>query len=236
MANGKPVDIGKRPDRLNESLMFENIEWINSGEDETQFLQSYIGKRDYISYGKGKRGQQVLVETHRANPGVLVFTEYEVALAASLMSCKHAVVVEPHVKGTFSGENKRWPWDYWVEVVRELQDHEKRVIQISAPETKTLPDVDFRISESEVRVALACLTWAEMLITTDGLLHHAAAAMGVPAVVIWGSRTDPRILGYPDHVNLSTGPPYCGMLKECKHCQKAMRAITPASVLYEALK
>jgi ADP-heptose:LPS heptosyltransferase len=141
------------------------------------------------------------------------------------------VVVEPHVKGTFSGENKRWPWEYWQEVVTELRDQGKRVVQISAPGTDTLLDVDFRVSESQVRVALACLAWAQPLITTDGLLHHAAAAMGVPATVIWGSRTDPRILGYPDHVNLSAGPPYCGMRTECEHCHKAMREIVPAAVL-----
>lgn len=229
---GENVVIGKAPKRPFPSSMFNNISWINNGDGV--LVKSFPGYRDYLNLKKSTGARQVLDPKHRPKRGVLKFSAEELHLGDALMDCKPAVVLEPHVKGEFSGQNKAWPWARWVNLLRMLQSVNYRVVQISKPGTTTLPDVDFRIAESDVRVALSCLRWADPLITTDGLLHHAAAALKVPAIVLWGSRTDPKVLGYREHKNISTGPPYCGMRVRCEHCEKAMRKISVRAV-FEAM-
>lgn len=141
------------------------------------------------------------------------------------------IVLEPHVKGTFSGPNKRWPWEHWVELAAELRKLGHELAQVSDPvHAQTLPGVT-RVETDDVRLALAVLMRSRLLITTDGLLHHSAAAMKVPAVVLWGERTNPEILGYPEHVNLTTGSNWCGSVKTCDHCLEAMQSLTVSSVL-----
>ena len=66
-------------------------------------------------------------------------------------------------------------------------------------------------------------------------LMHAAAALKVPAVVIYGGFISPKVTGYPLHRNLFTGGTPCGMRTNCKHCRDAMAAILPTTV-YDELK
>ena len=84
MFGGAPVVIGRGPERPVHSPMFENIPWIN-GPNPVHFLMSHTGRRNYIEYGKGRNGQQVVKQDHRPAPGVLEFTEDEVGQAAALM-------------------------------------------------------------------------------------------------------------------------------------------------------
>jgi ADP-heptose:LPS heptosyltransferase len=103
-------------------------------------------------------------------------------------------------------------------------------LQIGLKDKRKLKGVPYL--ETTFRQALAVLQGASLLVTTDGALHHAAAALGVPAVVIWGGFTSPKNLGYDSHTNLWTGAHPCGIWKyECPHCRKALNAITPQQVI-----
>lgn len=100
--------------------------------------------------------------------------------------------------------------------------------------------VDF-FETGEFRTALALLARSAGFIGTDGGLHHAAAALGLPAVVLWGGYSSPDILGYPFHRNIhhahSESP--CGRLEPCEHCRAAMARITideVASAVVETFK
>jgi len=227
--HGEPVTIGRSKARPYLSPMFENIPWVNTVGAQ-HLLRSYPGHRDYVT--ECTRAQQSLDAGYRATAGVLEFTDEEIQAGDNLMDARPAVILEPHIKGTFSGGNKRWSWHYWEELVRGLTKYGYRIVQVSKPGTDSLPGIEFRVCEDNVRVALSCLRWADPVVTADGLLHHAAAALGVPAVVLWGSRVDPKILGYDEHKNLSTGPPYCGSMRDgCSHCRESMLKITPEQVL-----
>lgn len=61
-------------------------------------------------------------------------------------------------------------------------------------------------------------------------MHHAAAALGIPAVVIFGGYVSPAQTGYAAQMNLFTGGQPCGRRTECAHCADAMSDITPAMV------
>ena len=84
----------------------------------------------------------------------------------------------------------------------------------------------------EFRQAVAMLAAADLLITTEGGLAHAAAAVGTPAVVLWGGNVSVDNLGYPEHVNLVDDGPRtpCGTLVECDHCAAAWARLNPSVV------
>ena len=68
----------------------------------------------------------------------------------------------------------------------------------------------------------------------EGGLHHAAAALGTPTIVIFGGFISPRQTGYPHQVNLFTGGTPCGMRRRCDHCEQAMRRVAIEEVLVKA--
>lgn len=79
--------------------------------------------------------------------------------------------------------------------------------------------------------ALALISVARTAVLPEGGLHHAAAAFGLRAVVLFGGYISPNITGYSIHQNIFTGEKACGNRNPCQHCTDAMNAITPAMVL-----
>ena len=60
--------------------------------------------------------------------------------------------------------------------------------------------------------------------------NHAAAALDVPSVVIFGGYISPKQTGYSTQENIFTGGEPCGMRIPCDHCATAMKAIDPEMV------
>lgn len=143
----------------------------------------------------------------------------------------HEILIEPHIKGKFSSTNKRWPWAYWRRLVELAHQHELELVQCARPGLALLEGVRAVPSPSFWH-AVALIDRLRGVVTTEGGLHHAAAALNKPAVVIWGCYSDPKILGYPDHVNLyEPDPEGLGQRRPHPACEAAMRRITPERVL-----
>ena len=85
--------------------------------------------------------------------------------------------------------------------------------------------------------ACAILEHAALYIGNEGGLHHAPAALGVPAVVIFGGYITPWNTGYDGHINLYADHPLspCGERLPCDHCRVCMASIKPAAVAEAAL-
>ena len=136
------------------------------------------------------------------------------------------ILVEPHIKGTFSAENKRWP--YWHELVERSP---LKLAQCAPSGRKLLEGVE-RIETPSFDHAVSVLSVARGIVTTDGGLHHAAGALGKPAVVIWGSYSDPKILGYDFHENIAEpDPDGLGWRHTHPACVAAMQRITVERVI-----
>lgn len=84
-----------------------------------------------------------------------------------------------------------------------------------------------------IREAAAVLSTARAAVLPEGGLHHLAAAMRLPAVVLFGGFISPKSTGYSMHRNLFTGKVACGNRRPCDHCAQAMAAISPESVFEE---
>jgi hypothetical protein len=200
------------------SEIFENNPKIagTAGRD-TVWVHDFPGHRPYI---RGvHEGRYIFNEDFRAPYGKLYFDPNELNWARSQVKGDY-ILVEPHIKDDMPqlkiGQNKAW--DKWEELLK--LDYPWLQIGTKKPLTR-------QVITKSVRSALAMVAGAKLVVTTDGMLHHAAAALGVPAVVLWGGVISPKILGYPTHVNIWNGAKSCGTFAHvCPHCKEAMESIS----------
>ena len=181
------------------------------------WVDAIKGNRPYIDYHQTFLNQDgsVAYKDFRPEPGEIFFSDEE----KEKYTQKDFIYIEPNVKGSFSG-NKDWGFEKWQEVVKRvpatfIQGRGRRLDGVEQVDTPTFRD------------ACALLSRASGFVGTDGGLHHAAAALGKPAVVVWGGVVGPDILGYDSHYNLrAKGVRDCGSHKPCQHCKKALEQVT----------
>ena len=154
----------------------------------------------------------------RATPGELYCFER--------LSPRGYIVVEPNPKAN-GNPNKDWGWNRWQALVAAVKWIEHPWVQLGPKGTRLLEGVA-HIETPTFLDACRALSGAAALVSTEGGLHHAAAALGIPAVIIWGGISSPANLGYDLHSNLFErmgGESPCGQWVPCGHCKTAMARI-----------
>ena len=138
------------------------------------------------------------------------------------------IIVEPNLPNKIPAQNKQWPLKRWKQVANELlaAGFNVRQFEYGRP-NRVAPG----IKTPTFRHAAALLKSARMAIVPEGGLHHAAAAVECPAVVVFGGYVPPSVLGYDSHINLTGGVTACGNFKPCAHCAEAMDRISVEDVL-----
>lgn len=192
-----------------------------------QKLFNAPGHRPYLNYNKFKnrdKDQAYVYTDFRVEPGEIYLTDPEKALGRRAAG---AIILEPNIKASAS-PNKDWGWIRWSRLAWELRNV-RRLVQIGAPGSPVLGGVEF-LPTADVRQACGVLSGAALLISPEGGLHHAAAALGIRAVVIFGGFISPATTGYEGHVNFFAGGKACGMRVPCAHCREAMERISPQEV------
>ena len=165
----------------------------------------------------------------RAVPGELYFTEDEQKAAKAACKGLHDfIILEPNTKDTFSKGNKKWSWGRWQQLADRLRE-DYTVAQFDYGE-RMLDGVK-QIKAKTFRTGCACLELCDLFIGSEGGLHHACAALGTKAVVLWSGYSHPLQLGYADHFNLrADNSPPCGKKVACNHCKDMMERITVEQV------
>ncbi len=162
-------------------------------------------------------------------PAVISFTEAEWDFGAQY---KKLVIIQPTIKAKAS-PNKHWGEGRWREFAQQAKLDGIRLVQLGPAGTTPLRGVNL-ISTPSFNHACAVLARAKAYVGHEGGMHHAAAALGVPAVVIFGAFISPRSTGYVAHRNLFEGRDLgCGMRWPCPCCAVAMSKIQSARVLAE---
>jgi ADP-heptose:LPS heptosyltransferase len=140
------------------------------------------------------------------------------------------IVLEPNAPGYKpSAVNKQWEFGRWQKLATVLAERGHDIVQFEY-------DRPFRLARARMvrtasfRQALAVLRHAKLVVTPEGGLHHAAAALGVRAVVLFGGFIPPEVTGYPFHDNIAIGQA-CGNQKFCQHCIEVMALISVERVL-----
>lgn len=213
--NGVPVLILDVKGRPRWHPIWENNPRIaRTASGRFQLLRNGPGARDYIA---AKSPTRWTWKASRLTPGEIYLSEAERSFAR-----EHAghVIVEPNVKGTNEG-NKDWGFERWQEFARRTPN----LLQLGPPGARRLDGVPF-IETADFRLAAAVLAVSKAYVGAEGAMHHAAAAMSVPAVVLFGGFISPDVTGYAAHRNLFTGGRACGSRVACEHCRRAMDLIT----------
>ena len=191
---------------------------------DVETIQDCPGFRPYII---GKRADRWIWTTYRPKRGELYLRDNERALAPG----GAYVLIEPHVK-TKASPNKDWGFDRYQAVVDLLPD--VAFVQAGPIGTPLLRGVR-GINTSTFREACGVLSGARAYFGPEGGLHHAAAALRIPAVVLFGGFISPEITGYTFQSNLFSAPDgkACGMRIPCRHCRQAWAEIKPADAAAE---
>jgi len=211
------------------------------------------GNRWYIDgWGPGK----IIYKNYVPTPAPYRISTDEINKAVKILKdngikpTDQFVIVNPDTKNTTLSSNKDWGFHRWQSLTDKLNGHVKVVrVKPSGPVKdisglvqygqKTL-DNAINISEDDVRVSFAIMSFSKLIITSEGGVHHFAAAINKPALVLYGGAIHPDQTGYVDrnqtyYVYNDPKTP-CGSQIPCKHCKEAMAAIDPQVVFEDALE
>lgn len=197
---------------------------------KAQNLMNCPGKRPYIVE---KQTERWVWREYGPVPGELYFSQFERDYVRAL---EPEVLIEPNLKRSAS-PNKQWGFNRWLEFVKLCSARGIALTQFGTW-SDVLPGVR-PLATPDFRTACAALGKARAYVGHEGGLHHAAAAVGIPAVVIFGGFISPRVTGYEAHANLFDAAGHqlgCGMRTACAHCAQVMACITPERVLNELEK
>lgn len=219
---GRRVVVVDRMGRARWSEAFDNNPRImapamiqtNGTQDFVRLLNAG-GARPYI---RDKTPTHWLWKSWPIKPGELYMTDDEMRFAWERMS-RQAVLIEPNTK--VPGSNKAWPFDRWQDVVYAMPEIE--FVQAGPSGAQRLSGV--RFIETTTRQAFALVASARLFVGTEGALHHAAAALGKSAVVLWSEFIAPQFTGYPSQRNIRKTQNVCGSRHPCQTCRDSMLAI-----------
>lgn len=171
----------------------------------------------------------------RARPGELFFDRQEQMNAEWLLP--GFVLIEPNVPRNKSvWPNKQWPVDRYQTVADWLMGVGYSVVQFEYVGMHYRLERVKTIKATHFRDALACMQKAALYVGPEGGLHHGAAAVGIPAVVLFGGFIPPQVTGYDTHTNLTGGAEACGNFTPCQHCKDAMNKIGANTVFQAAME
>jgi hypothetical protein len=184
---------------------------------------------EWISYYKGHRGYNHLDASgqrwiwnykFKAQPGEFFFDAIE---RMRTLRRPGSVLLEPNVPWHKSvAVNKDWGRARYQALAQKLRRAGWRVLQNTYGKVRL--DVE-TIAVHSLRDAAATIASVDLVIVPEGGLHHAAAAVGTKAIVIFGGFIPPQVTGYDAHINLTGGAEACGSLHRCDHCRRALEAI-----------
>lgn len=198
-----------RPGEITAGSSFQYARLLNAG-----------GSRPYI---RSKTETHWFWQQWDIAPGELFLSDDEVAVGRT--SAAGRVLIEPNTK--VPDGNKAWAFERWQAVVDALPEVDW--VQIGEPSARRLGRV--RFVTTRVREAFGVVKAARLFVGAEGALHHAAAALGTPAVVLWSEFISPVFTGYTSQRNIRKTAAVCGSRHPCPSCRASMDAITVDEVV-----
>lgn len=121
--------------------------------------------------------------------------------------------------------NLRWPIEAW----QALVDH-RRDLTFVQQIYNSVPWLTgsnvVHVATPSFRAACGVLAAAAVYVRGESGMNHAAAALSIPNVAIWGGCMNYDVMGgYPQQIAIGVSPPYCGSYMPCGHCAAIMAGI-----------
>lgn len=225
---GLPVLIVGRHNTRYWSDLWDNVPYIIRRPAGRRYhtLIDGSGVRAYIA---GKSAERWTWRPFVPTPAQIVFTPAELAFAEPY---RGMVMVEPNVKA-IGHSNKDWGWHNWNSFTLVVNERFQGSIDMLCCSPVPGPRLSYTRSvlTPTFRHACAVLSVCRAYVGPEGGLHHAAAAVGTPAVILWSEFISPDITGYATHRNLRHAGKACGMRTDCRGCRASMEAITVNEVV-----
>jgi ADP-heptose:LPS heptosyltransferase len=216
---GRNVVIVDRRNRPQWSDLWEGLPYILKGHAPNAVrLVNASGTRPYIEAKEPARWRW---RHYKPEPAEIVFTPAELAQAENFRGC---VMVEPNIKAQ-AHSNKAWTFRRWEALLEHPLLAGVKFVQCGPRGTTRLYRATF-IETENFREAAAVLSVCSAFAGTEGALHHAAAAVGTPAVVLWTEFIAPSVTGYPQHRNLRHAGDPCGSRVPCVGCSESALRIS----------
>lgn len=192
--------------------------------DFNLFLPRERGLRPYAAM---KTAERWTWKPYRPPRGEFYFMPHEKAygnLNAGLIIC------DPTIKSKAS-VNKQWGVERWNALSLALLKEGLQFTQIGPRPEGRANGAAFKQTVT-IREAAVLISRAKLVVCHEGALHHIAAAVGTPAIVLYGGYISPEVTGYDGQVALFTGEGLgCGWRTTCEHCAAAMARIKPEMVI-----
>lgn len=133
-------------------------------------------------------------------------------------------------------DNKNWGMQKFASVVKMLSDWYS-FVQIGDDGEPELEGVLNLTGKLKLREVFLVLKECNSFVGQVGFLMHAAAAVEVPSVIIYGGFEAPWQSGYAQNVNLYSSVPCapCWLESKCPHEKMCMEMIQPAQVVQSLL-
>jgi ADP-heptose:LPS heptosyltransferase len=218
--------------------IFENNPYIlQPGENAEQVMviSNYPKSRPFFNYAKTRYTQaddgSKVPYKFAYNPdyevtcGELYFSDSEIAEAEKLIENFEApiIFIDPHA----DNPNKHWIFERWDDVIKQSSH---QFVQLTYDEHAVPLNGAVQLNTTTFRQACAVLNAGVgrgILLTVDCDLHHAAAALKMPAIVLWSHYSHPDNFGYNDHINIRWDPAGkpCGLRDNCIQCKTSVEMI-----------
>lgn len=203
-------------------------------DQNTRWRHFYKGNRLYNSQDAEKRRWIWNLDFH-ATPGEVFFEAQE--LRNSGRFGDGFILLEPDVPHWKSvAPNKDWGRAKYQALADKLRAEGHRLAQFRHDKSGPPLTGVAQIRTMGFRDGLAIMRHALLYIGAEGGLHHGAAAVDRPAVVLFGGFIPPSVTGYETHTNLTGGAEACGNYTPCDHCRQAMAAISVEEVFQAAME
>jgi len=241
-----PVQMGNPAISLKPGINWGELSKIRRGRwyawNETRarnsrvvWINNYPGHRPYMDYSKTTRERCFWNSRFKVSPGQVFLTKEELHEQEHITKGvdPNYLVIGAQVKGTHSARNKDWGFSNWQRVSRHFHQKGVPVVSLSPLGTIGLQHCSRIVQPQNFRIACAVISRARHVACTEGGLHHAAAAFGITATVIFGGYISPELTGYYFHKNIY--PEHlkspCGSRVDCDHCAQIMRRITVDEII-----
>ena len=205
--------------------------------------------RPYVNYKKTTDKTYVWNMNHRAIPGELYFDKQEINKAQNVIQeaiafwktlnsteYKGVIFIETsrsikmkHTLGLIN--NRNLSFEKWEKIINILR---KSYLIIQPTHSNSSIHNNIFSYDCDFRTACAIMKYCNLFLGPEGGFPHAAAALGKPAVVIFGGWISPQVTGYDFHENIYidiNGSP-CGIRDtECDHCKECMSLIKTERII-----
>ena len=220
-----------------DDIFANNPNIARPGAEGKQNLVWFPHYKKHLVYCKydGLKHRYVWNYDFSAEPGELFFNDPGNRLP---LASKSYIVIEPNVAWQRTvNVNKDWGAGKYEKVAKALIERGHTIVQcIHGNSRRKIPGAYYAVTAT-FHEAIQIMSDASLFIGPEGGNHHAAAAIGVPAIILWGGWSPPETMGYKTQIKLTGGATEaCGITYPCSHCRGAFDNISIDEVYHAAIK